>query len=199
MRTPRNILPKLAGLEGNLEEELARLALLRSQGKLPWNGGKKFGHGSKHTIRMKIDLFRSQVIFSNKGCWEWQGPDSKYGYGCFSIGCQVVRAHRFSFAVFNRRDPEKGICHTCDNPRCVNPGHFFEGTQKQNMIDCAIKGRTHSPKGVKNPTARFTDAQVLKLRKSPLSNYQLAEIWKVAPSTIRRLKAGETWGHLPLK
>lgn len=33
------------------------------------------------------------------------------------------------------------ILHECDNPRCVNPLHLFEGTDKDNSDDKVKKGR----------------------------------------------------------
>lgn len=33
------------------------------------------------------------------------------------------------------------VLHRCDNPLCVEPGHVYSGTQKQNIADMIAKGR----------------------------------------------------------
>lgn len=37
------------------------------------------------------------------------------------------------------------VCHTCDNPRCKNPEHWFLGNRSDNMKDCYKKGRLKTP------------------------------------------------------
>lgn len=72
-------------------------------------------------------------------CWEWQaGFNGRYG--SFNNGY----AHRFSWELHNSKIPDgMYICHTCDNPKCVNPNHLFAGTQKDNMQDMVKKGRCY--------------------------------------------------------
>jgi hypothetical protein len=40
------------------------------------------------------------------------------------------------------------VCHSCDNPPCCNPNHFFLGTALDNNGDAKRKGRTCS--GLRN-------------------------------------------------
>lgn len=80
-------------------------------------------------------------------CWLWTGRLNNKGYGLTSHtptqgGRSVTTvATRAAWFVTHGRWPVGFMCHTCDNPPCVNPAHLFEGDQRQNMQDASAKGR----------------------------------------------------------
>ncbi len=80
-------------------------------------------------------------------CWLWIGAIKGGGYGSFRYKESQVIAHRHSWFLKNGQIPEgMCVCHTCDNPPCVNPDHLWLGTHADNMRDRANKKR-----GVSNP------------------------------------------------
>lgn len=93
----------------------------------------------------KVD--RRPGLGPNGDCWEWTGARNRAGHGIFSIARVPCVASRIALIISGNSLPLKFdadrlmACHHCDNPPCVNPDHLFIGTQRDNMRDCAEKGR----------------------------------------------------------
>ncbi len=134
-------------------------------------------------------------------CWEWQGCLNNLGYGQAWNGSKVVLAHRLSYEMHRGPIPAGlCVCHSCDNPKCVNPAHLWTGTRSENMRDRLAKGRANIRRGEAHPDTKLTDAKVIELRnryangESPLV---LAAESGTTGDGIRGMLAGRTWAHLP--
>src|ERR1700728_2715027 len=88
----------------------------------------------------------------NTGCWLWAGAVDSDGYGAICVGpdvkkergyaTKIRKAHRISYELFRGPIPDGlGVLHRCDMPCCVNPDHFFLGTNTDNVRDMIAKGR----------------------------------------------------------
>lgn len=78
-------------------------------------------------------------------CWNWTGALRKNGYGCVKYNGKTTSAHRIVWLLTYGQFPKTNVLHTCDNRKCVNPKHLFEGNQRDNMLDAINKKRASPP------------------------------------------------------
>lgn len=135
--------------------------------------------------------FWEKVAFED-GCWVWTGARSAFGHGRL----RNRRAHRVAFAATNDGfDEKKQVLHRCDNPPCVRPSHLFEGTQADNLVDRATKGRARMPKGEDHCFSKLSNRQTRAIRflwnGGGFSQNRLGKSFGVVGSTISRIVRGE--------
>ena len=141
-----------------------------------------------------VDRFMSKVaVNGDSGCWEWTAFKDKDGYGFLRVKGKGWKAHRFSYELFKGPiDKGLNVCHSCDNPECVNPYHLFQGTQSDNMKDMTSKGRR---------TVKFDEKTVLFIRKFIKRNGKgsgtfLGRWFGVSQSAISAANVGKNWRHI---
>lgn len=123
----------------------------------------------------------------NGDCWEWQGASDKRGYGSFPAirpeeGFNTRRAHTVSYLLAKGPTNGLNVCHSCDNPRCVNPAHLWLGTQLQNMRDASQKGR------MLQPQRRVSETVQRAIRESSGRYADIAHKFNVSTGIVSLIK-----------
>lgn len=153
------------------------------------------------------------AILAENECWVWTAAKYRNGYGAFRIPkavdypAKMTTAHRFSFMLANGFDSipiDYVVCHTCDNPCCVNPHHLFVGTQLDNILDKITKERyckrpNRYQRGEANQFAKLSEEQVVRARKLYSDGLSIAEIAKLLDIDRRNLWAivhRKSWTHI---
>ena len=159
---------------------------------------------SHHPANRRAEMAQRGKDFSHyvgepdqNGCTPWMGARSR-GYGDFG----KRKAHRVAWELANGPIPAGlVVCHSCDNPPCVNPDHLWVGTMGDNIRDCISKGRGRGQfvSGKNHPasirkgdnhwrtklkTADFP--KVIQLRSDGVRTVDIAKMFGVDRRTINR-------------
>lgn len=147
-----------------------------------------------------IKRFWAKVLVKDiDECWLWTGYiKNKYGYIGYSGS--YTYAHRLAWIIEHGDIPEgMFVCHTCDNPGCVNPAHLFLGTHSDNIKDMFDKGRGVNNTGEKNGNARLTVTQVLEIRQLATTGKSYRNIgnqYGISSAQVSRIVNKTSWAHV---
>lgn len=141
---------------------------------------------------------KEYAIQSETGCLLWTGAIITGGYGRIRISGKGKTISRVMWEVSHcKRIPKNmHVCHTCDNPRCINPDHLWVGYPKDNVNDKVKKNR--QAKGGNNGNSKLTDKQIkeIRLRFINETSTKLAKEYGIHHSTIIRICQKRTWKHI---
>lgn len=159
-----------------------------------------------HLTQKQIDRFWSKVdIKGPNECWDWNSYKHRQGYGVIKVNSKLLLAHRVSAELAGISIKDK-ICHSCDNPSCVNPNHLFAGTQKDNINDKINKQR--QARGERAGSAKLTELQVIEIRnaikKLKTSNNRLphrsrdmlSAKFNISKIQLDHINARTNWKHI---
>lgn len=137
-------------------------------------------------------------------CWEWTGCHLN-GYGIFSNNGIRCYTHRFSYELFHPltksiNDIDLCICHSCDNPCCVNPYHLRLDTRQNNNKERMEKDRGNRPIGERNPRCILNETQVLEIRAKykagNITQVELGREYNVKREVICDIVNRRSWKHI---
>lgn len=155
-----------------------------------WRAGKI--NMENKPLKPLQDRLLEKVVKSDDGCWIFSGNRNHYGYGMIWNKGKAIKAHRASFELFNGPLKETDVvCHSCDNPICVNPKHLFAGDRIDNNRDAVMK-RRHAH-GEKNGHSKLTEADIVAIRASDKSRIYLAKAFGVTENHISMIRRRKAW------
>lgn len=123
--------------------------------------GPKPGDAGYRPPRPRKERILARVEVDENGCWVWQGPRDRKGYGHTFFGSRVdgtrraARVHRVAYEEWVGPIPRGlAIDHLCENPSCCNPNHLEAVTGAENkkragdrMTACR-RGHPRTPENV---------------------------------------------------
>ncbi len=153
-------------------------------------------------IRKTIHQYFWSKVNKTDTCWNWTSALT-HGYGSIGYKGKTYLAHRLVWYLTYGKFSGQCILHRCDNKKCVNPDHLFEGTRKDNTQDMIKKGRSRfSHMGEEHGKHKLATWEVRKIRKifesNPIWGMQtsLAKQFDVSSALIHNIITRNRWKHI---
>ncbi len=152
--------------------------------------------------RVKVGTTREEKLsyysVAEGDCIVWTGAKVGNGYGKLMHNGKNYRAHRVAYEIHKGLIPEgMQVCHSCDNPACVNPDHLWLGTAKDNEKDKDEKGRR--PIGFCHPATKLKLGDVLDIKrrlKDGENHREIAQIYDVTRYAITAINNGRSFANI---
>lgn len=150
-----------------------------------------------------IKRFWSKVDIKSKNeCWEWQASlknKQRNTYGQFNLAGYMRLAHRLAYmSTHKMKDKNNLVLHKCNNKKCVNPNHLYEGDHSDNLKDYYNSDSLNYYKGKLTEEDVRVIKKLLKNKSKRGFFKELAKIYKVSPRTISHINTGNSWRHVEI-
>lgn len=169
-----------------------------------------------HRFWLNVDRLRGPTPSRRRlgRCWIWTVPSAsqKHRPNFYrGAGSRKISATRLAFLLQQRGRLIGQVCHHCDNGVCVRGSHLFQGTQKDNMRDCAKKGRLGGAvlaRGSSVFTAKLSEQDVRTIRRLGAEpgrsgvrvkrgvHLSLAKKYGVTSHQVWMIVHGRAWKHV---
>lgn len=146
--------------------------------------------------RLKYLLLRRRQCVSEEDCWISDYCCDSKGYPQIRYQSKLYYVHRMAAFIWLGYDwnPERCVCHTCDNPKCFNPDHLFIGTLKENTRDMLLKKRhVHGENVI---TSKLSEKEVTEIKNSYKSQPEIAAKYGITQQQVSKIRLGLRWRHL---
>jgi hypothetical protein len=130
-------------LEGQTLKQLAKtygISHERVRQMLHRQGIKLRPRGRQSVFRIKPgfgrltnkERFKRYLFYTHDDHWIWEGPMIGR-YGRFQVKKRTWYAHQAAYLIFKGKEPINRMTRKCDQPLCVNPGHWRHGFKSEKV------------------------------------------------------------------
>lgn len=147
------------------------------------------------SIKCRFDSNKKDKI---NDCLIWIDNANYNWYPKISFNNERYYAHRLSceFAHGPAPSSKHFACHSCDNPKCINPDHLRWGLPQENVNDMMERKRhkTKNGSGETASRAKFTNEQVKYIREFEIGTHEtIGKKYGVSRSCIKKIKTYRTY------
>ena len=144
-----------------------------------------------YLLKKRNMLLNRIQIDQTTGCWNYTRYRDKKGRAKTQIGSKSINTARLAFIVFKQTPiGNHCVCHSCDNPACINPEHLWLGTQLDNIKDRDAKRRTGKTLGERNTKCKLSAddvREIRRLKKMGLTTTVIANTFEISYNHARQI------------